>query len=166
MIRWKPILLALALALAGSLGVAADADPEPPRKGLTARIVVKSKLPLEGNELKWELVLTNEGGSPVRVCTLCNGAGGGWKGGYEQTFAPDFWKSDRPADAEFGKHVVTLKRGESVSLPASLGGWRGEKYTISAGYRVGKEFAARHKVWEGEVKAEPFVIRAVKPKKE
>jgi hypothetical protein len=123
--RAEPILVALALALVVSQARADD--PEPPRKGLTAKIVVKSKLPLETNELKWELVLTNEGKTPVRVCTLCGGAGGAWKGHYEQSFAPDFWKSDRPRDEEFANHIVTLKAGESVSLPASLGGYRGEK---------------------------------------
>jgi hypothetical protein len=162
--RAKPILVALALALVASQARADD--PEPPRKGLTARIVVKSKLPLETNELKWELVLTNEGKTPIRVCTLCNGAGGGGKGTYDESFAPDFWKSDRPRDEEFGKHIVTLKAGQSVSLPASLGGYRGEKYTISASYQVRKTFAARHKVWEGKVEAKPVVIRALKPKKD
>jgi hypothetical protein len=162
--RAKPILVALALALLAPQARADDV--EPPRKGLAARIVVKSKLPLETNELKWELVLTNEGKTPVRVCTLCGGSGGGSKGRYEQSFAPDFWKSDRPRDEEFDKHVVTLKAGQSVSLPGSLGGYRGEKYTVTASYQVGKEFAARHKVWQGKAEAKPVVIRAVKPKKD
>ena len=141
-------------------------SPEPPRKDLTAKIVVKSKLPLETNELKWELVLTNEGRTPIRVCTLCGGGGSVWEGHHEKYFAPDHWKSDRPRDEEFDKHVVTLKAGQSVSLPSSLGGWRGEKYTLMAGYRVGKAFAERHKVWQGKVEAKPVVIRAVKPKKD
>jgi hypothetical protein len=156
----KPMVVALPLTLL-ALQARAD-DVEPPRKGLTAQIVVKSKLPLETSELEWELVLTNEGKSPVRICTLCNGCGGGWKGSYDQTFDPDFWKSGRPRDEEFGKHVVTLKAEESVSLRQLLGGDRGEKYTITAAYQVGKKFAARHKVWEGKVEAKPVVIRAIK----
>jgi hypothetical protein len=161
-IRAKPVLVALALALA--VAQARAADPEP-RASLTAKVVVKSKLPLEGGRLEWELVLTNRGGTPVRVCTLCNGWGGGSKEGYRRCFAPDKWKSDRPSDEEFGKHVVTLKPGQSVSLPSSLGGWRGEKYTLGASYEVGKEFAARHKVWHGKVEAKPVVIRALKREK-
>src|SRR5262245_18245153 len=143
-----PMIVALALpVLAAQAG--AD-DPEPASKGLTAKIVVKSKLPLQTDRLEWELVLTNQGGKPVRVCTLCGGGGGAWEGYHEEYFAPDKWKSDRPRDEEFGKHVVTLKAGQSVSLPASLGGWRGEKYTLTACYRVGKAFATRHNVWEGK----------------
>lgn len=137
-----------------------------PPKQLTAKVVVKSKLPLEANELKWELVLTNVGGTTLRICTLCGGWASGWKGHYEETFAPDFWKSDRPADKEFDRHIVTLRAGQSVSLPARLGGWRGEEYTITAAYQVGKDFAARHKVWEGKAEAKPVVIRAIKPKKD
>jgi hypothetical protein len=157
--------LTIVFALVACLPARADVDPEP-RAGLTAKVVVKSKLPLETNQLQWELVLTNRDGKPLKVCTLCGGWGSGGKGGYERTFAPDWWKSDRPGDEEFDKHVVTLKPGQSVSLPCSLGGWRGEKYTITASYQVGKKFAARHKVWEGTAKAKPVEIRAVKPKAE
>jgi hypothetical protein len=163
--RAKPIIIALALALVATLAGAADC-PEPPGAELTARIIVKSKLPLETNELKWELVLTNRSKKPVRVCTLCGGMAGGGKEDYKQTFAPDWWKSDRPRDSEFDKHIVTLKPGQSVSLPSGWGGFRGEKYTIKASYRVGKAFAGRHKVWAGEVKAGPVVIRTLKPKKD
>jgi hypothetical protein len=162
--RAQLILVALTLVLAASQA-GAD-DPEPPRKGLTAKIVVKSKLPLEGHELSWELVLTNEGKTPVRVCTLCGGSGGGTRATYDETFAPDWWKSDRPTPQQSAEKIVTLKSGESVSLPGVLGGYQGEKYTISAADEVGKEFAARHKVWEGKVEAKPVVIRALKPKKD
>src|SRR3954447_9260163 len=127
------ILVAIAVAAPQAR---ADDEPEP-RAGLTAKVVVKSKLPLETNQLQWELVLTNRGGKPLKVCTLCGGWGSGGKAGYERTFAPDLWKSDRPSDAALAERVVTLKPGESVSLPGSLGGWRGEKYTITASYRVG-----------------------------
>lgn len=160
--RAKLLLVALALAAFAPRAVADDV--EPPRKGLTAKVVVKSKLPLETNQLKWELVLTNEGKTPIRVCTLCGGWGSGGRDSFEQSFAPDFWKSDRPPDAEFDKHVVTLKPGQSVSLPSALGGWRGEKYTIKASYQVGKAFAAKHKVWQGKAEARPVEIRAIKPK--
>jgi hypothetical protein len=158
-------VFACVFALATFLGLPAraDDDPEPPR-GLTARIVVKSKLPLETNLLQWELLLTNQGKTPLRVCTLCGGWGSGGKGGYERTFAPDLWKSDRPSPAAFAEQVVTLKPGQSVALPMSLGGWRGEKYTITARYQVGKDFAARHKTWQGTVKARAVEIRAVMPR--
>lgn len=164
MSRAKPVFVALTLALVASQ--ARGDDPDPPQKGPTAKIVVKSKLPLETNELKWELVLTNEGKTPIRICTLCGGSGFGGEGHYQRSFAPDLWKSDRPADAEFDKHIVALKAGESVSLPISLRGYRGEKYTITADYQVGKTFAAKYKVWEGKAEAKPVVIRALKPKKE
>jgi hypothetical protein len=162
--RANLLLVALALALAAPPAPADD--PEPPSRGLAAKVVVKSNLPLESNELEWELVLTNRGSKPVRVCTLCGGGDGEREGRYERTFAPDWWKSDRPSAARFGESVVTLKPGQSVTLPASLGGWRGEKYTLAASYQVGKEFAARHKVWQGKVEAKPVVIRAAKPKKD
>ena len=59
-----------------------------------------------------------------------------------------------------------VKEGESVALPASLGGYRGERYTLRASYEVGREFAVRHKVWQGKAEANPVVIRAVKPKQD
>ena len=149
-------------ALCLCLPARADDDPEP-RQGLTAKIVVKSKLPVEG-DLRWELVLTNRSGKPLRVCTLCGGGGDSGKGTYERTFAPDGWKSDRPSDAQSAAKVVTLKPGESVSLPAALGGWQGEKHTLKASYEVGKEFAARHKTWQGTAKAPAIQIRAVRPR--
>ena len=68
------------------------------------------------------------------------------------------------SEEDFDKHIVTLKEGESVSLPASLVGYRGEKYTLTASYQVGKEFAARHKVWGGKAEAKPIIISAVKKK--
>lgn len=159
----KPVLVAFSLSLFASQAKAAAPAP---KKVLAAKINVKSKLPLATNELKWELVLTNEGDELVRVCTLCGGWGGGGTGSVGHTFAPDFWKSDRPRDEDFDKHIVTLKPGESVSLPSSLGGFRGEQYTLSASYEVGREFAARHKIWQGKAEAKPVVISAVKPRGE
>src|SRR5262245_43142310 len=112
MITRAALLLLLAACTAPFARAADDDDPEPGRKGLVARIVVKSKLPLEADRLEWELVLTNQGGKPVRVCTLCGGGGGSWEGHVEKHFTPDHWKSDRPRDEEFGKHIVTLKAGQ------------------------------------------------------
>lgn len=127
---------------------------------------MKPNLPLKTNQFRWELVLTNRSKKPVRVCTLCGGMASGWKGHYEQSFAPDWWKSDRPRDTEFDKHIVSLKPGQSVSLRGGLMGNRGEKFTIKASYRVGKEFAARHKVWAGKAVAAPAVIPASNSKKD
>jgi hypothetical protein len=158
-------MMLVALALVAAQANAADC-PEPPGSELQARIVVKSKLPLETNELRWELVLTNRGKKPIRVCTLCGGWRSGGKNNHEERFAPDWWKSDRPRDSEFDKHIVTLKPGQSVSLPSSQRGDFGEKYTLKASYEVGKAFAARHKVWQGKAKAGPLVIRTHKPARE
>ena len=57
----------------------ADNKPDKPKqavKGLTAKIVVRGKLPEQIEKLELDLVLTNEGDQPVRLCTLSLGGYG------------------------------------------------------------------------------------------
>ena len=91
-------------------------EPEPIKtvSGLSARIEVKSKVPLETREVEAELVLTNEGDKPLRVGTLC---GRFPAGPTKFEFRPDWFKSDSPTAEQIEKRIVTLQPGKSVSLP-------------------------------------------------
>jgi hypothetical protein len=150
-----------------ALGAAVGAEPEKPRDspkavgGLSARIKVKSTVPLETKKVEAELVLTNDGDKPVRVCTLCGEFPTG-KAAYQ--FRPDWFKSDRPSPAMSEKAVVTLQPGKSVSLPFSLGNVDRTKddYTLTASYEVEDEFAKAHDTWKGRVEAEPVTVKVKK----
>jgi hypothetical protein len=131
---------------------------------LSAKIVVKSKVPLETDELKAELVLSNDGDKPLRVCTLCppNGTRGAGSKGFMVTryFRPELWGSGKPTAEEFAKHVVTLKPGDRVALPFEERKVRGiqGKFKIMASYSIGAEFAKEHNIWAGRVAAEPVDV--------
>jgi hypothetical protein len=157
--------VAVTYVLATGGRAAADEKPKKDVNGLSAKIVVTSKQPVQIEEIKAELVLTNEGEKPLRLCTLC----GEWRsvgaGDYKETFKPDFFKSCPPRADESASHVVTLQPGKSVSLSISpintYGGNPHEvdgKLKIAAGYEVGEEFAKKFDTWVGRVEAEPVVI--------
>jgi RNA polymerase sigma factor (sigma-70 family) len=135
-------------------------------KGLSARIVVTSPLPLQlPEELKTELVLTNESDKSLRIGTLCSRIIETSPGWIETTLRPDFWQGAGPAESEMARHVATLQPGQSVSLPNPLGGGvRGVdgKYRIEAAYQIREDFAKKHGTWMGRVEARSVVI-AVDP---
>jgi RNA polymerase sigma factor (sigma-70 family) len=174
MMRTKRMALLALLLLLGTVGLPfalpAGGDDQPAREaekpkeagGLTGRIVVLSKLPLEGGELKAELVLTNAGPVPVTICTLSGGyrSGDGDRTWFDDTFCPDFWKSDRPRAEEFAKHLVTLNPGQRHSFPILVRGVRGAEgqFKLTASYETGEAFAKQYGTWTGHVKAGPIVI--------
>jgi RNA polymerase sigma factor (sigma-70 family) len=135
-------------------------QPAPAKAQLSAKITVKSKTPLEGPKLEAELLLTNDGDAPLRLCTLVGHFGSRTDGRDETTYQPDWWKSDSPTDETSAKHIVTLKPGESVAIPLAFGNVRGVKgkFTVVAGYAVGKEFAQKHGTWSGKVMAAPVEV--------
>ena len=104
-----------------------------------------------------ELVLTNEGDKPLRVCTLF---GSFPAGPTKYEFRAGWFKSDRPTPEQFEKRIVTLQPGKSVSLPFTLGDVDRTKdaYTISAAYEVEEEFAKAHDAWKGRVEAKPVTV--------
>lgn len=141
-------------------GARADEKPKKEVNGLSAKIVVTSKPLVRSEEIRAELVLTNEGEKPLRLCTLCGGLRSVWAGNYQETFQPDFFKTP-PRPGESASHVVTLQPGKSVSLSFSPGGDPNdvdEKLKIAAAYEVGEEFAKKFDTWVGRVEAEPVVI--------
>ena len=137
----------------------AQDKPDKPKeavKGLTAKIVVRGKVPDQIEKLELDLVLTNEGDQPVRLCTLCTGVLTPVRTGNFITMRPNTDASISPKELE--KNTVTLKPGESVALPfpkldkvqSRVPGKPG-KYKFDAAYDVSKEFAEAHKTWQGHV---------------
>lgn len=165
MTRWE--VTAAFVLVAVALGAAAGVEPEKPGgkakpvDGLSARIEVKSKVPLETKRVEAELVLTNDGDKPLRVGTLCGYYPAG-RAAYE--FRPDWFKSDSPSPAMSEKAVVTLQPGKSVSLPFSMGNVDRTKddYTLTASYEVEDAFAKAHDTWKGRVEAEPVTVKVKK----
>ncbi len=136
------------------------AAPKEVVNGLSAKITIKSDLPLqvvpgETDKLQAELVLTNDSDKPLRLCRLCGHSGGGWKGGCSIGLGPDIWKSDRPSSEESAKHLFVLKPAESVSFPIGTAGVRAidGKFKVSASYSIGEAFAKKHETWLGQVTA-------------
>jgi uncharacterized protein (TIGR03067 family) len=142
----------------------AQDKPDKPKeavKGLTGKIVVRGKVPDTIEKLELDLVLTNEGDQPVRLCTLCTGKFQPTPQGYR------FFTTLRPntdasiSSKELEKNTVTVKPGDSVTLPlpkldkarAHFSG----KQKFEAAYDVDKEFAEAHKTWQGHVYAEMVI---------
>jgi RNA polymerase sigma factor (sigma-70 family) len=141
-------------------------EPPPAEKkgaGLSARLVAPKEISADDPELKAELVLTNDGDAPVRVCTLCGGSRSGWKGHFEEVFSPDWWKSDRSTLERSAREVVTLKPGKSISFPIVLkrGHYKdSETFTIAASYAVEeKAFIEKLELWAGKAEAEPVAVK-------
>ena len=137
--------------------VRADDKSDKPKespKGITAKLVIRGTVPDQIEKLELDLVVTNEGDQPVRLCTLCSS-------GTTLTNSGIISISLRPNDhdssispKELEKNTVTVKPGDSVTLPlpkisnkAQSG--RDGKYRIGASYFVSKEFAETHKTWQG-----------------
>jgi uncharacterized protein (TIGR03067 family) len=147
-------------------------QPKEVDMGLTAKIVVKSKLPLqvipgEMDSLQAELVLTNQGTKALRLCTFCQHAVGSWVGGCSHRISPDGPWKDSPPPGAFAKNMIVLKPGEKTSFPTGANGVRGiqGKFKFSAGYRISKTFAAKYDTWSGEVKAEVIIPVQETPRK-
>ncbi len=109
-----------------------------------------------------KLVLKNIGREPIRLCTFCGRYGGIWTEGkykvLQEGLDPEFWKSDRPRDEEFDKHIAVVPPGETVALPISFGVVAAGQIKVSVEYTVGKGFAQRHNVWFGAAKAPPITV--------
>jgi RNA polymerase sigma factor (sigma-70 family) len=133
---------------------------QPLNKDLSVKIVVKSKLPLQTDELQTELVFTNEGQKPLRLCTLVGHTGSRTDAFDDMTLRPDLWKSEAPPPERSAKEVVTLKPGQSVAIARELLKIRGAggKFEIKVAYEVGQAFGKKHDTWVGRVEAEPVVI--------
>jgi RNA polymerase sigma factor (sigma-70 family) len=137
--------------------------PDKPRetvKGLTAKIGVRGKLPDKIEKLELDLVVTNEGDQPVRLCTLCVSGITASNIGNSIAMRPN-GNDSSISDKELEKNTVTLKPSESVAIPIpqldKLRKRPDGKYRITASYTVGKEFAEAHKTWQGYVYADTII---------
>ena len=128
---------------------------------MTARIVAPEEISADDPELKGELIVTNDGDAPVRVCTLTPG-NDGLGGAFGQHFRPDWWKSDRPPLEESAKKVKTLAPGQSVSFPFAIRQVHykdHDTFTITGFYAVeDKEFADKLGLWLGRAEAPPVKV--------
>jgi hypothetical protein len=127
---------------------------------LSADVVVLSPVPLDGGHLRVKLVIRNTGLVPVRIGTLVGHSGGGADGWLGEDWQPDFFKSDGPTPEQSAARVVALKPGETWSIPSEWSGVKGKngKVRLEMAYRIGPEFAARHRTWTGRVEAKPVVM--------
>jgi RNA polymerase sigma factor (sigma-70 family) len=150
----------------GRAGPGAEAAPKPAGEKLSARISVKSKLPLRTETLDADLVLTNDGDKPLRVGLLCGEWQALWTAEgvmtYQTTFRPDLFKSDPPTEEQHVKNIVTLEPGDTAALPmpvtAAMVRAAGQKLRLAAAYEVGEEFAGKHRTWAGRVEAKPVLL--------
>jgi RNA polymerase sigma factor (sigma-70 family) len=150
---------------------AARADENTPKsdrpkeavKGLTGKVAMKGKLPDQLDKLELEMVLTNEGDQPVRLCTLLIG---GQTVGVPGTTVYNIQLRPNPNAETIPKlienNTVNLKPGESVALrlpklnPITFIDHRAPprgdgKCTINATYSLSKEFAEAHQTWQGSI---------------
>jgi RNA polymerase sigma-70 factor (ECF subfamily) len=139
----------------------AQDKPDKPKegvKGVTGKIVVRGKLPDQIEKLELDLVLTNEGDQPIRLCTLC--ASGITVNTVTSISMRPNGNDSSISDKELEKNTVTLKPGESVTLPLpklpKARGFNGQ-YRFVATYTVSKEFAEAHKTWQGNVHAQTII---------
>ncbi len=132
---------------------------------LTARIVAPKEVAAADPEVKGELVVTNDGDAPVRVCTLANG-NDGLGGAFGRHFRPDWWKSDRPPLERSAKEVVALAPGKSISFPFTILRVHykdRDSFTITGFYSVeDKEFAEKLGLWFGKAEAKPVEVKVGK----
>ena len=138
----------------------ADKPKEVP-KGMTAKLVMRGKVPDQIDKVELDLVLTNDGDQEVRICTRCSMTGTHQFTGFSLSLFPnDRDSSISPKEIE--SKTVLLKPGESVSLPIpklsekTHAGPDG-KYKILASYSVSKEFAEGHKTWQGHLLATTLI---------
>jgi RNA polymerase sigma-70 factor (ECF subfamily) len=138
--------------------IRAQEEPKETPKGLTAKIAVRGKVPEQIDGLELDLVLTNKGDLPVRLCTLCTS---GITIDTVNTISLRPKGNDSSLSLkELEMNTVTLKPGESVSLPLpklDKAGSVAGKYRINASYSVSKEFAEAHKTWQGHVVASMII---------
>lgn len=136
-----------------------------PRVSLIARIDAPAEVAATAPAFTGQLVLTNDGDLPLRVCTLTP-VNDGLGGFFGQHFRPDWWKSDRPPLATSAKHVVTLAPGKSVALPfriARVAYKDRDSFTVTAFYAVeNKDFAAKLELWKGKAVAKPMTVKVRK----
>ena len=92
-------------------------QPTQKDKELSCELSLPSEVWLVGGYFEASLVITNIHDHSVRICTLTQG----WRSigttEYEEVRRPDFWKSDRPTQGEFPKHIVTIESAASISIP-------------------------------------------------
>jgi hypothetical protein len=156
----------LAAGQGGRAGAGAEGAPKPVGEKLSARISVKSKLPLRTETLDADLVLTNDGDKPLRVGLLCGEWRAMWTAEgvttYRTTFRPDLFKSDPPTEEQRVKNIVTLEPGDTAALamPVTAATVRaaGRKLRLAAAYEVGEEFAGKHHTWAGRIEAKPVLV--------
>lgn len=133
--------------------------PQQQQPALSGKIAAPDKLRFVNGSAEAKLVLMNTSQETVRVYTLYQE----WRvtGGDKFTvlLSPDHWKSDAPPLEEVARHYVNLKPSEQVSLPFHVIETNTETLSISAEYKIDREFARKYETWSGTVKADPITVR-------
>jgi len=107
---------------------------------LTAAVIRPPAAQAASPGLNAALRLTNEGRSPIRICSK-----GGLMG---STFTPASYKSDTPPIYDFARHIIELEPGKSVDIPISVPATHER-----ASYSVSPKIAAKLDIWGGTVTA-------------
>ncbi len=124
--------------------------------GLSAKVVIKSKLPLQGTELEADLVLANDGTKPIKLAKTSSRAMNNKVGSIAIHVTP----GKAIGEAVVEEEIVTLKPGETLTLPLAAKDIRplNGKFTLSVTYDIREDFARKHDTWTGPIAARPVEI--------
>lgn len=134
---------------------------------LTCEISIPTKVRVLKGWINAKLIIKNVSNEPIKVCALYSGAPQIWRGHYEETFRPDFWRSDRPRPTKFVEKIMSLAPDEEFIIPLRINYenhlefFRGHPLTITAGYSIGNEFAEQYRTWTGRIQAKPVTIDVI-----
>jgi RNA polymerase sigma factor (sigma-70 family) len=130
--------------------------------GLSAKVVIISKLPLVGTDLEAELVLINDGKKPIKLAKTSSRAMNNKAGSITVLVTP----GKAIGEAVVEEEIVTLKPGETLTLPVAAKDIRplNGKLTLSVTYDIREDFARKHDTWTGPIAAKPVEIEVVQAK--
>jgi RNA polymerase sigma factor (sigma-70 family) len=136
------------------------ATPSKAVNGLSARIVVRTKLPLESSTLDAALQLTNEGKEPLRLCSWSRVMLDRRERGVVAVYIRTEWGKDNPGHNWIAKNITTLWPGESEKVPIEVNNIPLDigQLTLSASYAVAPDFGKEFNIWHGKAVAPPVVI--------
>jgi hypothetical protein len=134
---------------------------------LICEISVLPKVNVVAGWIDASLIIKNVSEEPVRISSLYSGARHIWKGNYQESFSPDWWKTNRPKPERFAEKIVTLSPNETFTIPFKIHYeynaefFRGRPLTISSRYSISPTFAEQYGTWAGSIDAKPVTVNVI-----